>query len=61
MKAIVCDKCGAVVLLEDGPISSPKGINHVDGAALPSGGIDLCDKCTAELVAAVRGAEGDGE
>ena len=53
MKAIVCDKCGKVVLLPDAPTAFPTGINRL---SMPSKDcdIDLCDECTDELIAAVR-------
>lgn len=55
MKAIVCDKCGKVVLLEDGKpfMFAPIGIyrldNEKDGTVL-----ELCTECGDELIAAVR-------
>lgn len=53
MKAIVCDKCGKVVLLPDAPTAAPTGINRL---FMPKKGfdLDLCDECTDELIAAVR-------
>lgn len=61
MRAYVCDKCGKVILLEDGPAIWEKGINHMNGPGLPDGQLDLCDECVAELVDAVRNVkEGSG-
>ena len=61
MRAFVCDKCGKVILLEDGLDLSPKGINHMTGQGLPDGELDLCDECVAELVEEVRNVkEGSG-
>lgn len=54
MRAYVCDKCGKVILLEDGPAVFKKGINRMIGPGLPDGELDLCDECVAELVEAVR-------
>ena len=53
MKAIICDKCGKVILLSDDPMCCADGINklYVTSKKLD---IDLCDECMDELVAAVR-------
>lgn len=63
MKAIVCDKCGKVVLLEDNvPIFyAPIGIYRLesqkDGTML-----ELCEDCGNELISAVRKQkEGDNK
>jgi hypothetical protein len=53
MKAIVCDKCGKVVLLPDEPLRCPEGINTLVMRGTHRE-IDLCDECVDELVAAVR-------
>lgn len=57
MKAIVCDKCGKVVLLEDKyPLGKAEGIhcltlnNDYDRESK----LDLCQECAEELMAAVR-------
>lgn len=61
MRAYDCDKCGKVILLDDGMAISPKGMNHMTGSGLPDGELDLCDECVAELVEAVRNVkEGSG-
>lgn len=61
MRAYVCDKCGKVILLDDGMAISPEGMNHMTGSGLPDGELDLCDECVAELVQAVRNVrEGSG-
>ena len=59
MKAIVCDKCGKVVLLPDAPTAAPTGINRL---VMPKKDfdLDLCDECTDELIAAVRKENDDG-
>lgn len=60
MKAIVCDKCGHVTLLEDDmPYYSPTGVYRLID---DKGGVnvDLCESCAAELVEAVRKMK-DGE
>lgn len=54
MKAIVCDKCGKVNLLEDDkPYMYPTSVYRLISDR-ESSVIDLCEECTAELVAAVR-------
>lgn len=60
MKAIVCDRCGKVNLLEDErPYLYPTGVyrllNDKDISA-----VDLCEECAAELVEAIRRTK-DGE
>ena len=61
MHAIVCDKCGKVILLEE---------DRVRGLCIPDDvfilrndrrdtRIELCEDCGNELVAAVRGLERD--
>ena len=57
MKAIVCDKCGHVMLLEDYPFcDSPDGAFTLYSHGKKTVDLDLCEKCAAELVAAVREA-----
>ena len=51
MKAIVCDKCGRVILLSDDEFF-PDGINRLEMLSKRQS-IDLCDECTEELMAAV--------
>lgn len=53
-KAIMCDKCGKIALLDDNkPYIYPCGIYRLitdkDDSVL-----DLCEACAAELVEAVR-------
>lgn len=60
MKAIVCDKCGNVNLLEDDkPYMFPTGVYRLmsdkDNTV-----IDLCESCANELIEAVRETR-DGE
>lgn len=60
MKAIVCDKCGKVVLLEDEfPYRYPSGIYRLvhDGGEAKE--LDLCETCTNELVDALRRTKED--
>lgn len=59
MKAIVCDKCGKVVLLEDnGPYMYPSGVYRLVNDERKEKTLDLCEDCAGELVEAVRGMEG---
>ena len=54
MKAIVCDKCGKVNLLEDDKLYYyPSGVYRLLDDR-DSSVIDLCEDCAAELVEAVR-------
>lgn len=60
MKAIVCDKCGKVTLLEDEmPYMYPSGVYRLfsdkDNSVL-----DICEDCKNELLEAVRRTK-DGE
>lgn len=60
MKAIVCDKCGKVNLLEDErPYLYPSGIYRLVSDKDDSV-VDLCEECAAELVEAIRRTK-DGE
>lgn len=60
MKAIVCDKCGKVNLLEDErPYMYPTGVYRLVNDA-DSSVIDLCEECANELVEAIRRTK-DGE
>ena len=55
MKAIVCDKCGKVVLLED---EKPYMCNPIGVYTLYKGGsdevIELCEECGNDLISEVR-------
>ena len=54
MKAIVCDKCGKVILLADGErYYHQKAIVKLINTATQEE-MDLCDECAEELKAAVR-------
>ena len=54
MKAVVCDKCGKVVLMADEDLMTyTEGINILQMLGKRQT-IDLCDECTDELVAAIR-------
>lgn len=54
MKAIVCDKCGKVILIPDEIVYEyATGINRLSMMTKRLE-IDLCDECADELVAAVR-------
>lgn len=55
MKAIVCDQCGKVVLLEDGePLFGAKGMCRLTGDIFGRGVLDLCEECANKLIAATR-------
>ena len=57
MKAIVCDKCGKVLLLEDiGPLSREKKAVGIYTLLDEDYGVkvELCKECGDDLVAAVR-------
>lgn len=57
MKAIVCDKCGKVVLLADEyPLGKAEGIHclTLTNDYSRESKLDLCQECAEELVAAVR-------
>lgn len=57
MKAIVCDKCGKVVLLEDKyPLGKEEGIHCLilTNDMTRESKLDLCQECAEELMAAVR-------
>lgn len=56
MRAIVCDCCGKVVLLEDGPFC-PEGINHLSGKICGQDGLDLSNECAEKLIKATKGTE----
>ena len=61
MKAIVCDKCGKVILLEEDRsrctyIPDDVFILRNDRRDMR---IELCEACGNELIAAVRGKESD--
>jgi hypothetical protein len=56
MKAIVCDKCGKVVLIPDnGPaFCTETGIYRLVSMNDGNGIVDLCEECKKELMDAVR-------
>ena len=56
MKAIVCDKCGKVILLEDGryEYGTGSGAFHLIGGKFADSLLDLCEDCVEELMTAVR-------
>ena len=62
MKAIVCDKCGKVILLEENryEYSTNSGVYHLIGGAKIGRELDLCESCAEELMAAVREVAADG-
>ena len=63
MKAIVCDKCGKVILLEDDKPYwvAPAGVFVLQKDAHPHVKMDLCEDCVDELMEAVRRTkDGDG-
>lgn len=53
MKAMMCDRCGKVVLLDDETNLFDIGINSLY-IRKTNEHIDLCDECVDELRAAVR-------
>lgn len=57
MKAIVCDKCGKVVLIEDKhPYGAVEGIHTLtlNSDITRESKLDLCQECAEELLALVR-------
>ena len=61
MKAIVCDKCGKVNLLEDEkPYMDPSGVYRLIGDRDDTV-LDLCENCANELVEAVRNVKEGAE
>ena len=61
MRAIVCDKCGKVVLLDDKDgfeFHTHTKIYRLIGDHREARDLDLCDDCANELIEAVRGTEG---
>ena len=61
MKAIVCDKCGKVNLLEDEkPYMYPSGVYRLIGDRDDTV-LDLCENCANELVEAVRNVKEGAE
>jgi len=54
MRAIVCDKCGRVVLCETEWGSLPDGICRLSDGRVNGVCLDLCTECTAHLIDAVR-------
>lgn len=60
MRAIVCDCCGKVVLLEETVrFNNLDGIHHLSGPILGRDGIDLCTECAEKLVKATKGQEAE--
>ena len=59
MKAIVCDKCGKVTLLEDHkPYVSPSGVYRLVGdSGIYEQEFDLCEDCVGDLRKGLRGME----
>lgn len=54
MKAIVCDKCGKVILLPDEPSALfPRGTARLIMVGSQEE-LDVCQECADELFAAVR-------
>jgi hypothetical protein len=56
MKAIVCDSCGKVVLLEDYcPGRMPTGFHRmIHDSFVDKVDLDICDECYNRLIEAVR-------
>ena len=60
MKAIVCDKCGKVTLLEDDrPYMYPAGVYRLVSDRGGSKEIDLCEDCAGNLVELLRRMDGE--
>lgn len=60
MKAIVCDKCGKVILLEDDrPYCYPSGIYRLVNERGGAKELDLCEDCAGELVEVLRRMDGE--
>lgn len=60
MKAIVCDKCGKVIPLEDDwPCRYPAGAYRLVNDRAEAKPIDLCEECVGELVKCLRKMDGD--
>lgn len=57
MRAIVCDKCGKVVLIPDrSNMHNIEGVHQLYSDSLGISKLDLCDECAEELVGSVRNA-----
>ena len=55
MRAIVCDKCGKVVLIPDrSNMHNIEGVHQLYSDGLGISKLDLCDECAEELIGAVR-------
>lgn len=54
MKAVVCDKCGKVVLCESEMEIVPDGIFRLSDGRLGGVSLELCTECVAELMSSVR-------
>lgn len=55
MKAIVCDKCGKVVLLPDRVNTcADVGFHQLYSDTLACSKLDLCEECAEELMKAVH-------
>ena len=53
MRAVICDKCGKVMLLADKEFYPEPGY-HLISSGAGRVDLDLCDECADELIAAVR-------
>ena len=60
MKAIVCDRCGKVTLLEDEfPYLYPSGVYRLVHDAGKAKEIDLCEDCADGLIEVLRRMDGE--
>ena len=60
MKAIVCDRCGKVTLLEDEfPYRYPSGVYRLVHDTGKAKEIDLCEDCADGLIEVLRRMDGE--
>ena len=60
MKAIVCDMCGRVILLEDDkPYICPSGVYRLVSDKGYASEVDLCENCAGNLVKVLRRMDGE--
>ena len=60
-KAIMCDKCGKIMLLDDDhPYAAPAGLYRLICSSKREE-IDLCDECGKELTETLRTTRGESE
>lgn len=60
MKAIVCDKCGKVTLLEDEfPYRYPSSVYRLVCESGKAKELDLCEDCADGIIEALRRRDGE--